>query len=539
MEDFFKAKEFFKELKWKEKGQGFNILFFNGGSRDYCNDSLTIGMQTIIRELNEVPGVFCDVAYIPPKSQLNLFEKQKCAITGVYSEKQADEFDMLMFSFYYQYQYINLPWLLARSRVQPLTKDRKTGPIVMSGGFVNINPESIAEFVDLAFLGEFDFYGQKMAEILKEHSSREDRIAAFAQEPFIYRPSDFEPEINDKGRITGIYSKHNKEAPVKEFRTVPGKDLIPYNAITEKRETVTARGCNNVCSFCVLSALSPKRDYSLEQIKPLIKPWKLGMKKELKVFSPDEGDTAYYPQLVDYIHSLGYNVASGDCRVTSMSKEWISSLKNAGGKKLSLGIEGMNQLQRDFVNKNCKQSDIYKAFETLFEINYPRVKLFYILKLLPYTPEVVADMEAELKHILEIKAQYKATTLLEFSLTRFVSVPQTPFQWLGYIPRNMRADEKIMQFYQKMGGGPEKGGYFIDRCEEELSNQMSHVFGRADRRIAKPLIDWTLRDGNYYFGSLTSRQCNEFLRSLKTTYKIPIEDWYKNAGLMNSCTGAL
>ena len=111
-----------------------------------------LGFQAVLRALSEDPRVTCERAFLPegprggwPRT-LRSFER----------ERPVRDFDVVAFSISFESDYLHVLDCLALAGIRVWRQERGAdGPLVVAGGpAIFLNPEPLAELVDLFLVGE-------------------------------------------------------------------------------------------------------------------------------------------------------------------------------------------------------------------------------------------------------------------------------------------------------------------------------------------------------------------------------------------------
>ena len=116
----------------------------------------SLGFQTIYHLLNADGGVVCERAFVPDKEDLADLERTGSPVVSYESQTPLHEFDVVAFSVSYELDYVNVARVLRLGRVPVMAAERGgEHPLVLAGGAaVTINPEPLAELVDVFVMGE-------------------------------------------------------------------------------------------------------------------------------------------------------------------------------------------------------------------------------------------------------------------------------------------------------------------------------------------------------------------------------------------------
>ena len=114
-----------------------------------------LGIQILYDMFNRRDDVYCERVYSPWTDLDKLMREKNIPLFAVESQDPVKDFDFLGITLQYEMCYTNILQILDLSHI-PLHAEDRTGedPIVIGGGPCSYNPEPIAPFFDLFYLGE-------------------------------------------------------------------------------------------------------------------------------------------------------------------------------------------------------------------------------------------------------------------------------------------------------------------------------------------------------------------------------------------------
>jgi radical SAM superfamily enzyme YgiQ (UPF0313 family) len=173
-------------------------------------------------------------------------------------------FDFFMITIQYEMCYTNILQMLDLSQIGIYAKDRpENAPIVIGGGPCTYNPEPLADFFDMFYIGEGETIYYDLIDLYQEHKrqggSRRDFLRKAARMPGIYVPSLYETTYNEDGTIASFEPLYT-DVPRTILKQVqmdltdtyyPEKPIAPYLKVTQDRCVLEIqRGCTRGCRFC-------------------------------------------------------------------------------------------------------------------------------------------------------------------------------------------------------------------------------------------------------------------------------------------------
>lgn len=391
-------------------------------------DLYEVGMSNlgikIVAESMRRRGHTTDFCFTPYRDFGSGLKERGVPLYALGSKRPLKEFDMLGFSLQFELCYTNILYMLDLAGI-PLTRSERAGggyPLIAVGGPCAVNPEPIADFVDIVFIGDGEDLDADVADIFSECGG--------ATEEFYDRAS----------RLNGVYlparPKKVKKALIPdldravfpEYIAVPNCESVHDRAVIE-----VMRGCYRGCRFCQAGFIyRPVRQRSVktltEQSCALIAHTGYG---EVSLNSLSTGD---YPRLRQLISSLktslpeGTTLALPSLRVDSFDGEFAQDARRIS---LTFAPEAGSQRLRDVINKDITEQEILKAAESAFDTGYSAVKLYFMTGLPTETDEDIegiARLCALIKGIYKKKPRKKQLRI-SVSCSTFIPKPFTPFQW--------------------------------------------------------------------------------------------------------------
>ncbi len=169
---------------------------------------------------------------------------------------------MIAFSVSFETDYLNLLTMLRMAGI-PLTRAERAGrnyPLIIAGGSaVFLNPEPIADFVDLFLIGEGEEMVPEFIARFRETDALDgsERLRALATVDGAYLPDYFTPVYDDAGRLVRVdYS--GPGLPRVSRRLIHDLDRFTTASLILTEESVfgdmylveASRGCQWGCRFC-------------------------------------------------------------------------------------------------------------------------------------------------------------------------------------------------------------------------------------------------------------------------------------------------
>lgn len=413
-----------------------------------------LGMKIIYEQLNRREDIWCERVFSPWVDLDKVMREEKIPLFALESQDPVFMFDFLLITIQYEMCYTNILQLLDLAQIGIFAKDRREdAPFVIGGGPCTYNPEPLAPFFDMFYIGESETVYYELMDLYKEHKaqggSRKEFLKKAARVPGIYVPSLYDIEYHEDGTIASM-EPNCPEAPVKILRQVqmdldntfyPEKPLVPYIKVTQDRCVLEIqRGCTRGCRFCQAGMVyRPLRERSLSMLERVAEnSLKATGNDEISLSSLSSSDYRELPELCNYLidnfRSKNINIALPSLRIDAFSLDVMSKVQDVRKSSLTFAPEAGTQRMRDVINKGLTEEDILHGAEEAFKGGWNKVKLYFMMGLPTETEEDMRGIahlcEKVAMHYYKLDSQYRnGRVSVGASCSFFVPKPFTPFQW--------------------------------------------------------------------------------------------------------------
>ncbi len=417
-----------------------------------------LGMMILYNMFNEREDVWCERVFSPWMDLDKVMREEHIPLFALESQEPVKEFDFLGITLGYEMCYTNGLQVLDLSHVSLLAKDRKEDdPIVIGGGACAYNPEPIAEFFDMFYIGEGETVYDALFDAYKANKaaggSRKDFLFAASQIPGIYVPSLYNVSYKEDGTIAsftpvkeGIPEKVCKQLITditKDYRAIKAP-VVPFIKATQDRVTLEIqRGCIRGCRFCQAGMIyRPTRERDVEELKASAREMLQNTgHEEISLSSLSSSDYSELKELVNFLieefHGNAVNISLPSLRIDAFALDVMSKVQDVKKSSLTFAPEAGSQRLRNVINKGLTEEMILHGAGEAFKGGWNQVKLYFMLGLPTETEEDMKGIAHLAQKIAETyyeevpKEQRKGKVQVNVSTSFFVPKPFTPFQWAG------------------------------------------------------------------------------------------------------------
>ena len=152
-----------------------------------------LGLKILYSLFNSKPYIWCERVFAP---WIDMEQKLRINNIPLYALESGDSitnFDFIGFTLQYELSYTNVLNMLDLANIPLKSKDR-TGlnQIIVAGGPCACNPEPLADFIDIFFIGEGEEVDLEVIELYRKHkkmdSTREEFLREAANRKGVYVP---------------------------------------------------------------------------------------------------------------------------------------------------------------------------------------------------------------------------------------------------------------------------------------------------------------------------------------------------------------
>lgn len=415
-----------------------------------------LGMSILYHTMNSLDFVWCERAFAPWG---DMYDEMKKAALPLYALESGDslrDFDALAFSIGYEMAYTTVLDMLDMAGI-PLRAKERTGllPLVFAGGTAAVNPEPMADFMDLFVIGEGEEMNNELLVLFRQAKlegwGKHDFLVKAAQIQGVYVPLLYDVDYNPDGTVAFI--RAGEGAPERVTKRIvadldaapyPTRPIVPSTEVVHDRVNLELfRGCVRGCRFCqaghVYRPIRAKKPETL--VRQGIETLKNTGHEDVTLLSLSTSDYRHLSELCDglleYCQDRSIGLSLPSLRADNFSMEIMEKLQKVRKSGLTFAVEGGSQRLRDAVNKNVTEEDLLNTCRIAFEGGWNSVKLYYMLGLPTETDEDIlgiAEMANQVLHCWRQHAKNKNRGVkITVSTSCFIPKPHSPFQWEAQI----------------------------------------------------------------------------------------------------------
>ncbi len=451
-----------------------------------------LGIKILYDILNQRNDIWCERVCAPAPDMEALMREKQVPLFGLESRDPIRDFDFIAFTLQYELSYTNVLNMLDLAGLPVRAADRtEEMPVVIAGGPCTVNPEPLADFIDLFNIGEGEETLLELVDLWQKcNGNKQEFLKQADQLESCYVPAIHDREKKVRRRII----KDLDKAPYPEKLIVPNTKVIHDRISME-----IMRGCIRGCRFCQAGMIyRPFRQKSpetmMENIKKLCRSTGYD---EISLTSLSSSDYEKLPEfadmLLDYCTPKKINLALPSLRIDNFSEELLKKLQAVRSSGLTFAPEAGTQRLRDAINKNITEQDIFESCRIAFNGGNSSVKLYFMIGLPTETDEDILGIADLAQRIVDYYYQLKPKkngrgVSVTISLSTFVPKPFTPFQWEPQIDL-----DEIHRRQQLLKNAITSRKIKLNYHEGKTS-VLEGIFSRGDRKLGA-LLECAWRKG--------------------------------------------
>ncbi len=474
-----------------------------------------LGIQILYDMFNRREDTYCERVYSPWPDMDEIMRDENIPLFALESQQPVKDFDFLGITLQYEMCYTNVLQILELSQIPIYAKDRGNDiPIVIGGGPCTYNPEPLADFFDIFYIGEGETVYGELLDLYKKYKygtdtefDRHEFLKAASQIEGLYVPSLYDVTYNDDGTLAS-FEPVSPEVPHKIIKQVavdleeyyPDKPVVPYIKVTQDRSVLEImRGCIRGCRFCQAGMIyRPLRQRNVEYLKKMAQDMIASTgQEEISLSSLSSSDYNCLKELVYYLidecSEKKVNISLPSLRIDAFSLDVMGKVQDIRKSSLTFAPEAGSQRMRDVINKGLTEEVILKGAGEAFGSGWNRVKLYFMMGLPGETYDDIEEIailaNKIASHYYEVvpKENRKGRVEIVVSTSLFVPKPFTPFQWSAMnIPEDFTVKRKFLtgKVHDQLNQRSIKYN-----CHDSYVTLIEGVFARGDRRLSQVIYN--------------------------------------------------
>lgn len=470
-----------------------------------------LGIKILYGAMNEIPYFWCERAFAPWVDMEQKMVENNIPLYALESGDPIKDFDFIGFTLQYELSFTNVLNMLKLAGIPLRSEDRHDlFNIVCAGGPCACNPEPLADFFDIFFLGDGEELDIEVMELYrtckKEGKTKQEFLQLAAQIEGVYVPAFYDVEYNPDGTVKQYTPTHGAPATIKK-RVINDMDNAYYpksfpvpmiEVVFDRISEEVLRGCIRGCRFCQAGFLyRPFREKSIETIDAQCRALceSTGY-DEISLSSLSTSDYSKLIELLDRLHCWTENekvsLSLPSLRVDGFSPELMERINSVRKSGLTFAPEAGSQRMRNVINKNVTEEELLNTVNVAFTEGWNRIKLYFMIGLPTETIDDVVDIVNLGQKVVDAfyanteKPKGKAVEV-SVSAAAFVPKPFTPFQWFGQDTMETLHEKQV-----KLKGSVRTKKLNVSYHGAQTSF-IEAVFARGDRKLCKVLekaIEW-------------------------------------------------
>lgn len=530
-------------MTWKLKEKAATLLFREKGTivktwggkvtvalvypSTYFVGMSNLGFQQVYYLLNQRDDTLCERVFLPDREDIEEHERTGTPIFSLESQRPLRDFDIIAFSISFENDYLNALRILKMGNIPLFSNKRgEDYPLVVAGGVTSfLNPEPIADFIDLFLIGEGEELVNDFVDCYLKNSSvsRNELLPKLTSIKGVYAPSLYQVTYNEDGSIKSFLpeAKAPKEVKRRWLRDIDSaptisRILTPDTELSGMHLVEISRGCGRGCRFCTAGFIYlPPRvrrpEKILDEISgqwPVVSGQRGRQTNKVGLVSAAVSDYPFINSLCEPLLARGMTVSVSSLRMDSTTEELVDALKESGHKTMTFAPEAGTERLRSVINKGLSEDDILKSVEMAVSRGILNAKLYFLIGIPTETDE---DIEGIVKLARRIKKDVLGLTkeagrigTMTLSINPFIPKPWTPFQWCP-----MEDTRSLNKKLKHIKDSLRREGNIEIIHENPRDSYIQALLSRGDRRVGK-IIMAALESGSWSRGVRESQMDTDF-----------------------------
>jgi len=399
-----------------------------------------LGFQAVFHIFESDPSVAADRAFVPDADERDSFRAGGERLVSFERGRPLSDFNILAFSISFETDYLNVLSVLRMAGIPARRADRagRNFPLIIAGGSaVFLNPEPIADFIDLFLIGEGEEMVPEFIERWRVTRAMPDQLRELAAVEGAYIPAFYTPAYDDAGRLAAVnYS--GPGSPQVNRRLIRDLSRFTTSSLILSEESVfgdmflveASRGCQWGCRFCAAGFMYRPIRYRAPETLVAQAERGLGERRVIGLVGAEMASVPGVADIASAVADRGGRLSPSSLKADCISPALASALARGGNQSVTVAPEAGSERMRKVINKNLTEGEILGAADMMLGEGVGNLKFYFMIGLPEERDEDVLAIAELVARVLE-RARARRTRIgsVTVSLNPFVPKPWTPFQW--------------------------------------------------------------------------------------------------------------
>jgi len=461
-----------------------------------------LGLAILYHIINRRPDCVAERVFAPWVDAEEVMKQENIPLFSLETHTPLKEFDVVGFSLTYELNYATVLNMLDSAEIPVYSSKRNEEyPLIIAGGPSALNPEPMADFLDIFALGDAEGMIGEILETIqhgkKEKTNKQGLLLELSRISGVYVPQFYQVKYNAENKFESIVPKLPDVPEKIKVRTVPqlkneyypSAPIVPFLETTHDRLTIEImRGCPKKCRFCAATiAYHPRRERTVVEI---VKQAEAGIASsgwdEISLLSLSTTDYSNLPELAETLSKKFYSkkvsISLPSLRPDTFSLELAQLLARAKKPGLTFAPEAGTVRLRNVIGKTLNEQDLLNTAKVAFSSGWNLVKLYFMIGLPTEKEEDLKSMVDLLKKILRIGKETGRRKNLNVTISPFTPKPHTPFQW-----EKLEDTDSLQGKIRYLKTNSRRGNLHLKFRDPQVS-YLEGILGRGDRRICSVIF---------------------------------------------------